>query len=223
MGDLISRTDALDAVRNYFKSKLDNISGDRETAIETILDDNAEIYAKILAVPSVEAIPLDGAYIKQIRWERDVALQQLEEIGCGLGRDMTDIKKTLENNRESMKRILDRLEVTESYSCSPQFNKAIDRAIDIVREELGTEEPYLTNTDTYDSDFTVEEIEEQTREHFKQLEEECRQKTELERILERLDKELSMHKISPNFHPEHTEGVRWGLSKAIEIIKEEMG
>ncbi|MBR5193062.1 MAG: hypothetical protein IKW37_01390 [Bacteroidaceae bacterium] len=96
MGDLISRTDALDAVQNYFKSKLDNISGDRETAIETILDDNAEICAKILAVPSVEAIPLDGAYIKQIRWERDIALQQLAEIGCGLGRDMTDIKAKLE-------------------------------------------------------------------------------------------------------------------------------
>lgn len=49
-------------------------------------------------------------YVKQLRWERDIALQQLKEIGCELGRDMTDIKIAIEktqprrvNNRKIMR------------------------------------------------------------------------------------------------------------------------
>lgn len=41
-------------------------------------------------------IDFDGEYIKQIRWERDIALSQLEEIGCSLGQDMTHIKEKLD-------------------------------------------------------------------------------------------------------------------------------
>lgn len=40
------------------------------------------------------------------------------------------------NTRKPMDRIVERLEESESYSCSPQFSKAIDRAIEIVKEEM---------------------------------------------------------------------------------------
>ena len=34
--------------------------------------------------------------IEQYRWERDIALEQLKEIGCGFGQNMDDVKKALE-------------------------------------------------------------------------------------------------------------------------------
>lgn len=33
--------------------------------------------------------------VEQYRWERDIALEQLKEIGCGLGQNMDDVKKAL--------------------------------------------------------------------------------------------------------------------------------
>lgn len=45
-------------------------------------------------------------YIKQLQWERDVAIQQLEEIGCVLGEDMSFIKKSVD--RMKPKRVKDR-------------------------------------------------------------------------------------------------------------------
>ena len=33
---------------------------------------------------------------EQVKWERDVAISQLEDIGCGLGRKMDDIKEAKE-------------------------------------------------------------------------------------------------------------------------------
>lgn len=35
--------------------------------------------------------------IGQFKWERDIAIEQLEEIGCGLGENMDAIKKRLES------------------------------------------------------------------------------------------------------------------------------
>lgn len=37
------------------------------------------------------------------------------------------------NTRKPMERIVEQLEEEKSYSCSPQYNKAIDRAIKIVK------------------------------------------------------------------------------------------
>lgn len=63
-----------------------------------------EIETVIREQPIVEAIPFNSEYIKQIRWERDIALQQLAEIGCGFGQDMTDIKEKLKlSNKESIR------------------------------------------------------------------------------------------------------------------------
>ena len=41
------------------------------------------------------------------------------------------------NTRKPVERILERLVETESYSRSPQFSKAVERAIEIVKEEGG--------------------------------------------------------------------------------------
>ena len=46
------------------------------------------------AQPTVEAVP--KSYAEQIRWERDVAVGQLNEIGCQFGQKMDEVKKKLE-------------------------------------------------------------------------------------------------------------------------------
>ena len=47
---------------------------------------------------------VSNSVFEQVKWERDVALSQLEEIGKGLGEKMDDIK-ALQANHE--KKILD--------------------------------------------------------------------------------------------------------------------
>ena len=44
---------------------------------------------------SVEALKKLSVY-EQVKWERDIAISQLEEIGCGFGRKMDDVKAALE-------------------------------------------------------------------------------------------------------------------------------
>lgn len=39
-----------------------------------------------------------SSVLDQIRWERDVAIDQLKEIGCGLGEDMTDVKVKIDSS-----------------------------------------------------------------------------------------------------------------------------
>ena len=39
------------------------------------------------------------AYIQQILWERDIAIQQLEEIGISLGEKMDSVKETVERQK----------------------------------------------------------------------------------------------------------------------------
>ncbi len=43
--------------------------------------------------PTVEAVP--KSYADQIRWERDIAVEQLNEIGCQFGQKMDEVKKKL--------------------------------------------------------------------------------------------------------------------------------
>ena len=45
------------------------------------------------AQPTVEAVP--KSYAEQIRWERDVAVGQLNEIGCQFGQKMDEVKDKL--------------------------------------------------------------------------------------------------------------------------------
>ena len=51
-----------------------------------------------LEQPYVEVFP--KSYVDQIRWERDIALEQLREIGCELGMKMNEIKQKLESSSD---------------------------------------------------------------------------------------------------------------------------
>ena len=57
---------------------------------------NSEITScihRVQIAPTVDAVP--KSYADQIRWERDIAIEQLKEIGCSLGQKMDDVKKKL--------------------------------------------------------------------------------------------------------------------------------
>ena len=70
--------------------------------------------------PTVEAVP--KSYAEQIRWERDVAVGQLNEIGCQFGQKMDEVKK--------------KLEVLQWIPCSERLPK--------IRESLHTSNCVLT-------------------------------------------------------------------------------
>ena len=42
--------------------------------------------------PIVKAIPFDSEYIKQIRWERDIAISQLKELGYEFGEKVKEVE-----------------------------------------------------------------------------------------------------------------------------------
>lgn len=88
MGDLISRS----ALLKQFKW---NCEGRCQTCVHTTLVGKEELCSLIVDAPAVDALP--KSYCEQIRWERDIALEQLGEIGCQLGQKMDDIKKKIED------------------------------------------------------------------------------------------------------------------------------
>lgn len=65
--DLISRQAAIDEVRNYYDPE--------DHSVVSIED-------RIKALPSVQP---EREIIEQLRWERDTAIQQLKDLGYGLG------------------------------------------------------------------------------------------------------------------------------------------
>lgn len=80
MGDLISREALIDSLYSC-----EELKGRKTT----------EAVAKtIMEQPTVEAV--SKSYAEQIRWERDVAVGQLNEIGCQFGQKMDEVKKKLE-------------------------------------------------------------------------------------------------------------------------------
>ncbi len=58
------------------------------------LNERTALKHEIADAPAVEAVP--KSYADQIRWERDIAIGQLNEIGCGFGQKMDEVKKKLE-------------------------------------------------------------------------------------------------------------------------------
>ena len=48
------------------------------------------------AIEALEKCHMQCSLIEQYKWERDIALEQLKEIGCGFGQNMDDVKKALE-------------------------------------------------------------------------------------------------------------------------------
>lgn len=89
--DLIRRTDALNAVHDFFKIKLDEAMGDREAVpmgeLRPVLEDNKELAGKIKAIPRFEALE------KQASIER--ILERLEEeSNFFCGEPMGTLQKT---------------------------------------------------------------------------------------------------------------------------------
>ena len=126
--------------------------------------------------------------------------------------------------------LISKKELEEALMHSNIGRRSLETILEILKGlptiVIGTNaETILTSTDTYDSDFTMEEIEEQTREHFKQLEEECRKKTAMERIVKLLEENRewtdSTFDEDGYCNDDSFEVVR--LDTAIEIVKEEMG
>ena len=53
----------------------------------------ASVKRVVAQQPTVEAVP--KSYAEQIRWERDVAVGQINEIGCQFGQKMDEVKDKL--------------------------------------------------------------------------------------------------------------------------------
>ncbi|MBR5193064.1 MAG: hypothetical protein IKW37_01400 [Bacteroidaceae bacterium] len=94
--------------------------------------------------------PICGGEIKIYNWRHrpinvpseleiaDIYNAECNDCGFSFVLSKRPLKEFIErlNTRKPMERIVERLEEAESYSCSPQFSKAIDRAIGIVKEEM---------------------------------------------------------------------------------------
>ena len=63
---------------------------------------------------------------EQVKWERDVAISQLEDIGCGLGRKMDDIKEAIEKQK-AKKPIEKELYNIPYYICPVCHSRLMDK------------------------------------------------------------------------------------------------
>ena len=63
---------------------------------------------------AIEALKKQSIY-EQIKWERDVAIEQLESIGIGLGRKMDDVKEALE--KQIPKKVVNIDDFTDYAEC----------------------------------------------------------------------------------------------------------
>ena len=79
---------------NCQKTKITEQSGYNPVYLNGCPTRQNEIIDIINDMPTVEAVP--KSYAEQIRWERDVAVGQLNEIGCKFGQKMDEVKKKLE-------------------------------------------------------------------------------------------------------------------------------
>lgn len=84
MSDLISRNEVINIIHKKIQDTSDFLQHDALIDVEFEVDE----------LPTVEAIP--KSYAEQICWERDVAVRQLNEIGCRFGQKMDEVKEKLE-------------------------------------------------------------------------------------------------------------------------------
>lgn len=89
MSDLISREALIETIG---KLKVDYYLDMHGKYIP--IEQATKIINCIYDAPAVEAVP--KSYADQIRWERDIAIEQLNEIGCQFGQKMDEVKKKLE-------------------------------------------------------------------------------------------------------------------------------
>lgn len=67
--------------------------------LKTYKDDCKGTLDKGVFEVAIDALEKKAAY-EQVKWERDVAIAQLNEIGVGLGQKMDDIKRRLDQTNE---------------------------------------------------------------------------------------------------------------------------
>lgn len=76
-----------------FESIMKRIEEETKATGRNSIDINT-IQKLLRDTPTIEAVP--KSYMDQTRWECDIAIEQLGEIGCSFGQKMDDIKKKLE-------------------------------------------------------------------------------------------------------------------------------
>ena len=92
MSDLISREALIENFGLKNATKYGNKDAEQQAhSYSTLM--LYEIADMIEDAPAVEAVP--KSYAEQIRWERDVAVGQLNEIGCQFGQKMDEVKDKL--------------------------------------------------------------------------------------------------------------------------------
>ena len=96
--------------------------------------------------PTIASIPSDSEYIKMLRWERDIAISQLEDIGCGFGQDMTEVKEKL---NASNKELFEKRILFESLSQIMENQRDIMRHLSITKYDSDW---------GYDDNYTIELI-----------------------------------------------------------------
>lgn len=74
--DILSKS-----IKDYFKNCIDQNKHEMN-----VIDINADIQDLLDKQPTYKT----DAYVNQLRWERDVAISQLEELGIGFGEKIED-------------------------------------------------------------------------------------------------------------------------------------
>lgn len=67
--------------------------GESEFVVKTLENFRDRIDRLVNAQPTVDAVPVD--VLQQVRWERDIAIGQLSDIGKSLGERMDDVAKVV--------------------------------------------------------------------------------------------------------------------------------
>ena len=86
MSDLISREALIETIGKLKVDYYVDMNGKHNP-----IEQANKIINCIEDAPTVEAVP--KSYAEQIRWERNVAVGQLNEIGCQFGQKMDEVKK----------------------------------------------------------------------------------------------------------------------------------
>ena len=89
MSDLISREALIETIGKLKVDYYVDMNGKHNP-----IEQANKIINCIEDAPTVEAVP--KSYAEQIRWERNVAVGQLNEIGCQFGQKMDEVKEKLE-------------------------------------------------------------------------------------------------------------------------------
>lgn len=84
-----------------------------------------EEYEKLGTVEETKQAKSMANACEQIRWERDVAISQLEEVGVSLGQKMNDIRKLQEKSvaKQPLFRLCEECKADECFDCERYVNR----------------------------------------------------------------------------------------------------